>query len=48
VITIGDYRISELAETPESFWIEYKSGEGMQVSAAKLAKWLDKFYKENF
>lgn len=45
-LDIGNYLITKLPDG--SYWIEHRSGEGMQTSAAKLNDLIDRFYNQNF
>lgn len=45
-LDIGKYLIAKLPDG--SYWIEHRSGEGMQTSATKLCEAIDRLYKENF
>ena len=46
LFSVGDFTISVLND--DSYWIAHDSGEGMHVSAEKLAECIAKFYEENF
>lgn len=48
LIEIGPYEISKYTGLDGGYWIQHESGEGMQVSEAKLSQWLHHFYEENF
>jgi G:T-mismatch repair DNA endonuclease (very short patch repair protein) len=45
-MTIGDYEIRNFIDG--TFWIEFPSGEGMQISKERLEYWLEQIYKKDF
>ena len=45
-IRVGQYKISRFGN--DAFLIQHKDGEGMEVSAEKLEKLIDEFFKEEF
>ncbi len=49
-IELGDYLLLYYRDHKgdECYWIEHKSGEGMEVSRESLIDCIDKFYQENF
>ena len=46
LIIADKYTITRFSDN--SFWIEQKDGEGMEVHENVLLKLIDKFYSENF
>ena len=44
-LTVGDYVISPYGD---DFWIQHKSGEGMQVFRANFEKLIDEHYRSEF
>lgn len=46
LIEFGEYQLTRYDD--ESWWMEHKDGEGMQIPDSNLEKLLQDYFKENF
>jgi hypothetical protein len=47
MISVGNYFVRNLPDS-ESVWIQNETGEGLQLSHAKLEAWFEKLWRQEF